>query len=512
MNQPIHSQPSDQNDGQIDLIQIIKDITKEKKRFLKNGIKVLAVWLVLFIAYALFTFNSSTYYSLVVGLTFPQAAQGKYPNGSPFSPSDIVSTSILEKVWSENKLADRGIKLQTFQNSISALPYTGEINFIDTKYKQLLSAKGLTRTDIEKIEADYRAEVDQSSSKNIKLLLDSHGENYDPALASKVLTDITTNWNKTAVEKLGVSRGPMLDGLVLNEGMKAQPPYVVFNYLNDFIFKAQAIIRSMRADPNSNAYRDSQTNLNLSGVYAKLTEISTFQVDRLDAFVAINAKPSDWEVLETQYKLKELRAYKELLLEKAKTYGRALADYSNNVNKSTAYGSGDRSRSSNGGDGSSLQIDGDAISKLLALAGQAKDAEYRQKLTTDRIAMENEASDLDLQIQKLERRLAMASKSNQFTDVTKKQYQGMLDNIFVELTSVIGIVTRIQINSQKDFVGNSGMLFTVINQPVSFSPGRSALIKAAAISFAVFIFLGLLFTLAQIFFAGIFKKSEARSS
>ena len=228
--------------------------------------------------------------------------------------------------------------------------------------------------------------------------------------------------------------------------------------------------------------------------------------------MAISTKPSDWEVLETQYKLKELRAYKELLLEKAKTYGRALADYSNNVNKSTAYGSGDRGRSSNGGDGSSLQIDGDAISKLLALAGQAKDAEYRQKLTTDRIAMENEASDLDLQIQKLERRLAMASKSNQFTDVTKKQYQGMLDNIFVELTSVIGIVTRIQINSQKDFVGNSGMLFTVINQPVSFSPGRSALIKAAAISFAVFIFLGLLFTLAQIFFAGIFKKSEARSS
>ena len=125
--------------------------------------------------------------------------------------------------------------------------------------------------------------------------------------------------------------------------------------------------------------------------------------------------------------------------------------------------------------------------------------------------MENEASDLDLQIQKLERRLALASKSNQFTDVTKKQYQGMLDNIFVELTSVIGIVTRIQINSQKDFVGNSGMLFTVINQPKAYSPGRTELIKAAAISLAMLIFLGLLFTLAQIFFAGIFKKSESTS-
>jgi hypothetical protein len=509
MNQTPHHAPLDNDGDSVDLVQIIRDIAKEKKRFLKNGAKVLAVWLVLFIAYALLTFNSSTYYSLVVGLTFPQASQGKYPNGSPFSPSDIVSTSILEKVWSENKLGDRGIKLQTFQNSISALPYTGEINFIDTKYKQLLSAKGLTRTDIEKIEADYRAEVDQSSSKNIKLLLDSHGENYDPALASKVLTDITTSWNKMAIEKLGVSRAPMLDGLVLNAGMKEQPPYVVLNYLNDFIFKAQAIIRSMRSDPNSNAYRDTQTNLNLSGVYAKLTEISTFQVDRLDAFVAISTKPSDWEVLETQYKLKELRAYKELLLEKAKTYGRALADYSNNVNKSTAYGSGDRGRSSNGGDGSSLQIDGDAISKLLALAGQAKDAEYRQKLTTDRISMENEASDLDLQIQKLERRLAMASKSNQFTDATKKQYQGMLDGIFVELTSIIGIVTRIQIDSQKDFVGNSGMLFTVINQPQSTNPGRTQLMKAGQMSLIAAIIFSVLFTLGQLFYGKVFSKSEA---
>lgn len=508
MNQTPHHAPLDNDGDSIDLVQIIKDIAKEKKRFLKNGAKVLAVWLVLFIAYALLTFNSSTYYSLVVGLTFPQASQGKYPNGSPFSPSDIVSTSILEKVWSENKLGDRGIKLQTFQNSISALPYTGEINFIDTKYKQLLSAKSLTRTDIEKIESDYRAEVDQSSSKNIKLLLDSHGENYDPALASKVLTDITTSWNKMAIEKLGVSRAPMLDGLVLNAGMKEQPPYVVLNYLNDFIFKAQAIIRSMRSDPNSNAYRDTQTNLNLSGVYAKLTEISTFQVDRLDAFVAISTKPSDWEVLDTQYKLKELRAYKELLLEKAKTYGRALADYSNNVNKSTAYGSGDRGRGGSSGDGSSLQIDGDAISKLLALAGQAKDAEYRQKLTTDRISMENEASDLDLQIQKLERRLAMASKSNQFTDATKKQYQGILDGIFVELTSIIGIVTRIQIDSQKDFVGNSGMLFTVINQPQSTNPGRTQLMKAGRISLALALLLGVLFTLSQIFFGRIFNKSE----
>ena len=508
MNQPIHSQPSDQNDGQIDLIQIIKDITKEKKRFLKNGLWALVIWFGLFVVYALVTYNPSHYYSLVLSLNFPQAAQSKYPNGSPFSPSDIVSNTVLEKVWSENKLADKGIKLQDFQKSLTAIPYTGEINFIDTKYKSLLATKNLSRTDIEKIEADYRVEVAQASSKTLKVVLDSGKNSYDLSLASKVLNDIASTWSQTAIEKLGVSRSPVLDGLVLNEGMKNQPPYVVLNYLNDLIFKAQAVIRAMRGDPNSNAYRDPQTSLNLSGVSAKLQEISTFQVDRLDAFVAISTKPSEWEILETQYKLKELRAYKTLLGDKAETYRKALADYSNNINKST-YASGDRGRGGN--DGTGLQIDGDAITKLLSLAGQAKDAEYRQKLTSDRIALENESSDLDIQIQKLERRLAMASasKSNQFTEGSKKQYEALLGNIFNELTGLIGIVTRIQISAQKDFVGDSGLLYTLVSQPESYSPGRSALKKAGLISIVAAIFLSVLFTLGQLFAGKVFNKNEA---
>jgi hypothetical protein len=85
----------------------------------------------------------------------------------------------------------------------------------------------------------------------------------------------------------------------------------------------------------------------------------------------------------------------------------------------------------------------------------------------------------------------------------------MLDGIFVELTSIIGIVTRIQIDSQKDFVGNSGMLFTVINQPQAYSPGRAELKKMGQTSLALSLLLGVLLTLGQIFFRRIFRKGDA---
>ena len=54
----------------------------------------------------------------------------KYPNGIDFSASDIVSSTVLEKIWSENRLGEQGIKLDVFQSSFSAVPFTGELPFV----------------------------------------------------------------------------------------------------------------------------------------------------------------------------------------------------------------------------------------------------------------------------------------------------------------------------------------------------------------------------------------------
>jgi hypothetical protein len=498
----------DQNSSEIDLVQVIKDIAKEKKRFLKNGIWALAIWLGLFLIYSFATFNPSHYYSLVLSLNFPQAAQSKYPNGSPFSPSDIVSNTVLEKVWSENKLADKGIKLQDFQKSLTAIPYTGEINFIDTKYKGLLATKNLTRTDIEKIEADYKAEVAQAASKNIKLVLDSGKNSYDLSLASKVLNDIATTWSQTAIEKLGVSRSPVLDGLTLNDQMKTESPFIVVNYLNDVVYKAQSIIVQMQQDPNSNSYRDDKTGSNLSSLYSKLTEIANYQIDQLDAFVAINVKISDLEQLQAKYKIQELQEQRKVLLLKAESNQRALSDYTGTKNQTNS--SGDLKGRSAANSDSGVQINGDAITKLFSLATESKDAEYRQKLTSERISLESQANDLNLRISKLERRLNSGqNKSTNLSPESKKEYTALLDKTWGNLAGAIDAIGRIQVMAQKDFVGDSGLLYTLVSQPESYSPGRSALKKAGLISIFAALFLSAIFTLGQLFAGKVFGKREA---
>lgn len=502
-----NSHSPDQSADEIDLVQLVKDIAKEKKRFLKNGLLALAIWLVLFLAYALITFNPSHYYSLVLSLNFPQAAQSKYPNGSAFSTSDIVSNTVLEKVWSENKLADKGIKLQDFQKSLTAIPYTGEINFIDTKYRGLLAQKGLNRTDIEKIETEYRAEVSQASSKNIKLVLDSGKNSYDLLLASKVLNDIATTWSQTAIEKLGVSRSPVLDGLTLNDQMKTESPFIVVNYLNDVVYKAQAIIVQMQQDPNSNSYRDEKSASNLSGLYSKLSEIANYQIDQLDAFVAINTKISDLEQLQARYKIQELQDQRKVLLLKAESNQRALSDYTGAKNQS---GNAELKGRNTANSDSGVQINGDAITKLFSLATESKDAEYRQKLTSERIGFEGQANDLSIRISKLERRLTYGqNKSVALAGEVKQQYTALLDKTWGSLAGSIDAIGRIQVIAQKDFVGDTGLLYTLVSQPESYSPGRSVLKKAGLISMLVTLFLSVLFTLGQLFAGKVYGKSEA---
>jgi hypothetical protein len=503
---PQYSPADNEGDG-IDLVQVIKGLVKEKKRFIKNGLWALAIWFGLFLVYAFATYNPSHFYSLVLSLNFPQAAQSKYPNGSPFSASDMVSNTVLEKVWTENKLADRGIKLQDFQKSLTAIPYTGEINFIDTKYKGLLATKNLSRADIERIEAEYRAEVSQASSKNIKVVLDSGKNSYDLTLASKVLNDIATNWSQTAIEKLGVSRSPVLDGLTLSEQMKSESPYIVINYLNDVVYRAQAIITSMLLDTNSNSYRDEKSGSNLMGLSARLGEISNYQIDQLDAFVAINTKLTALERLQSEYKVKELQEQRKLLLLKAESNRQALIDYTRLRNQSNSAASSQLANKG-GSDITGVQINGDAISRLVSLAEESKDAFYRQRLTDERILMENQANDLNTRIAKLERRINFTpNKAFGLTPETKKEYGRLLDRTWGDLTEIINAVTRIQLMAQKDFVGDSGLLYTLVSQPEAYSPGRSALKKAGIISIIVALFLSVPFTLGQLFAGKVLGKN-----
>lgn len=103
--------------------------------------------------------------------------------------------------------------------------------------------------------------------------MDSGGADYSTSEASKILNDVALTWSRISVEKLGVLMTLVSDSLALNNDIKNEAPIVVVNYLIDFSDKAKNIISNIRNDPNSNAYRDEKSGLNLGGLSAKVSEI-----------------------------------------------------------------------------------------------------------------------------------------------------------------------------------------------------------------------------------------------
>ena len=486
------------DDDGISIIDFFRNLANKKNKIIKNLIWTICVWIGILIIYFIGAYDSSRYYSVVLGLNYPQAAQGKYPNGSDFSTSDIVSSTVLEKVWSENRLGEKGIKLADFQRSFTAIPFTGELNFIETKYRTMLAVKNLSRVDIEKMEADYKAEVVQASTKSIKLVLDSRGENYTTSQASKILNDVAFAWSHVSIEKLGVLRTPVTDSLVLNGEIKQESPIVIVNYLNDVVDRAQRIIEVMRSDSNSNVYRDEKTGANLAGLGTRLTEISNYQIDHLDVLLAMQSKVTEVELMQTKNRIQELQEERKVLLMKAESIQRAVADYSGGKNQN---GSNDlKGKPSTANDGPGLQFNGEAINKLFNLATESKDSEYRQKMTAERLKFENMANDFNLRIAKLERRLGyMNSKgktaSGKGGDV---EFASQADRVWNSLQGVFDAITRIQMQARQDFSGNSGLLYTMMSEAEPSNPGRSKLIQFGLISLCAALFLGLVVTIIQI--------------
>ena len=488
------------DDDGISIIDFFRNLANKKNKIIKNLIWTICIWFGILIIYFIGAYDSSRYYSVVLGLNYPQAAQGKYPNGSDFSTSDIVSSTVLEKVWSENRLGEKGIKLADFQRSFTAIPFTGELNFIETKYRTMLAVKNLSRVDIEKMEADYKAEVAQASTKSIKLVLDSRGENYTTSQASKILNDVALGWSRVSIEKLGVLRTPVSDSLILTDDIKQEPPIVIVNYLNDVVDRAHAIIRFMRSDPNSNTYRDDKTGANLAGLAARLSEISNYQIDRLDVLLAMQFKVTDIEILQTKIRIQELQEERKVFLMKAESIQRAVADYSGAKNQSGPVEQ--RGRSSAGNEGPGLQFNGEAINKLFNLATESKDSEYRQKMTAERLSFENLANDFNLRIAKLERRLGYLNSNSKLKTVTGKggneEFAGQVDRVWGGLQGVFDAITRIQMQARQDFSGNSGLLYTMMSEAEPSNPGRYKLIQFGLISLCAALFLGLVVTIIQI--------------
>lgn len=413
-----------------------------------------------------------TTYSEVVAFTFPQSERGKYPNGAPFSINDLTSRNVLESVWKENDLASQGISLQSFADSVSIVPFADNEQFIRAKYQGMLARKNLTTTDISAMERDYRLELETQSKKTALLSLTlPFSSSISGALAKKVVSDIPKAWSKQAIQQLGVVSIPIAENeSVKDEILKKGSPFQIVDYFYKSADSLNIALNRIASHPGGETLKDPETGLSIEDLKRRVADLNRYWILDFDNYVQQRNQASEIDIRSAEIRLKELQDKKLEYLAEAKTYKASLIDYDSI--RQSANNTDNQLRNQQNGSG--VQVQGDAVQKLIDLGTQNKDSEFRQDLVKKRVDAELRANAMDQEIMRLDRRIAAAKRGAQKAAIDPEKMQFFTNEIWSQLVSIADSVKRIQAVQAAKFSDDDGQLYSAGGVSKSYATSLGA--------------------------------------
>lgn len=397
-------------------------------------------------------------YSEIVSFTFPQSEKGKYPSGAPFSINDLISRSVLETVWKENNLASQGLSLQAFSDAVSIVPSADNEHFIRAKYQGMLARKNLTTADIAAMERDYRIELETQSKKTALLTLTlPFSSSISGSFAKKVVSDIPKTWSKQAIQQLGVVSIPIAESeSVKDEILKKGSPFQIVDYFYKSADSLNIALSRIAAHPGGETLKDPESGLGIEDLKRRVADLNRYWILDFDNYVQQRNQASEIDIRSAEIRLKELQDKRLEYMAEAKTYRISLVDYDSIRQSSGNTDSGVR----NPQNGSALQIQGDAVQKLIDLGTQNKDSEFRQDLVKKRVDAELRANAMDQEIMRLDRRIAAAKRGAQKSTIDPEKMQFFTNEIWSQLVSISESIKRIQSVQAAKFSDDDGQLYS----------------------------------------------------
>jgi len=358
------------------------------------SILAVVVGYTIFAALALVTAPASRTVSLPFRLNFEGASEGRYPNGRRFSSSDILATTVLFKVFSDNKLAGFS-DFSTFTKSIFILEDNPAYERLARDYAAALSDPRLSAVDRDRLQREFDAKR-ASLSKNeysINFLQSRDTAKLPRSLIEKSLREILAEWSRyVAVDQ----------HLLQYEVSIISPDFVVkdMNDSGDYIADVQMLrskirrvmenIEDLEKLPGAPLAR-TPDRMSLRDIRLRLVEIVRFQLDPLVSMInssgLVRDRQSTIRFLENQL------AYDQRNLQETQmrvdAVRQALAVYSGERMENPPAGRQRTAGGPAGTQGQGQQQNGETVvpqisdsflDKLVTIANQASDVHYRQQV------------------------------------------------------------------------------------------------------------------------------------
>ena len=330
-------------------------------------------------------------------LLFEGASESLYPNGTPFSSSEITSTPVLSEVFEANELDRFGIYAD-FQRSVFVLQSNPELDLLSFEYQTKLADGRLTPVDRASIEDEFRRRRDALSDPTFTLNLrqDVRITAMPRSLAAKVLDDTLATWARQATERKGVLLYDIsvLSTNILRRDLIEREEFLpAVDILRTQVMRIMESIEEIGELPGAAAFRTGSGGMTLAEARTELEDILRFQLQPLSGMIRASGQTnnSGTASLYVNNQLFQIRLDSEEAQKRMKTVQDSLRAYMlrTGVVASEPTESGRGPALAGAVDqGLIPQLGESFLDRLVEMSTLNSDVEYRQQLT-DRVIEES---------------------------------------------------------------------------------------------------------------------------
>jgi hypothetical protein len=321
-------------------------------------------------------------------LDFAGASDGHFPNGIHFTPTDIVNSPILLRVYQKDGLS-RYLDFGTFSRSMYVLEANEEHERIAQEYEARLSDQRLNIVDRERIEREFQLRLASVKKSDYSINYSRTNSGVMPdAVARKVLSDTLLAWADFAInEQQVLSYAVSLPAPESFDVPPADPTDYIVNLqiLRLKTYRALQSLDDLAGQPGAPLVR-TPDGMSVADVHSRLEEVLRYRVEPLVGIIRasglIRNLPATVDVLNTQLAFDQ-RALAARQTE-VETKRQAIALLTSSTSESVA--SAQPAQPSNGRPGSVAsesvmpQLSDSFIDRLMSITTNAGLATYRRDL------------------------------------------------------------------------------------------------------------------------------------
>ncbi len=260
---------------EIDLRDIIMPLWKNKWRiFLWGSLFTLIIAIHQLGGVAL---SNNDQAQIQVHFNFAGASTGTYPNGTQFSPQQLLSQPVLHEVYS--RYIDTDMDYENFTKALTLTPnFVGAGQLEEVVTHLIDQDKGLSITEFNDAVETYTVSLRGHSKTNVTLSLDLSLVDGNMALATRILTAIVDTWAEQAIKDRGVMKlyKPHINSQIISSSDTEL--LIRINVLSDTQQRLAEAVAGYSSDPQLIFLTDPKSGLTLADLSLLLSTEGKYKI------------------------------------------------------------------------------------------------------------------------------------------------------------------------------------------------------------------------------------------